>query len=219
MNEFDLFDELTFIDDDLILEAHETPSRKPIRFRGLRKVAILAAAVMVLVMSAVAGDWNFYAARIAQTYATEPNTGRIWIEDGVWYHVDNEYFCMNGQEIDFMLSEVFSPQELQYYAVCNGESIRVTLEAMILMEDERMEYKKVTSTQEDQVSLTMDNYANGEAGTIINVRRSLEIKVNDEWLEFDGGYCYLPTQIGFKVPYGLDTRFPDMQYNYDGRGE
>ena len=52
MNELDLFDALTFLDDELILEAHETPVRKPLRFRGLRKAAILAAAVMVLALTA-----------------------------------------------------------------------------------------------------------------------------------------------------------------------
>lgn len=219
MNEFDLLDELTSIDDDLILEAHETPVRRPLRFRGLRKAAILAAAVMVLVVSAVAGDWNFNAARIARTYATEPDTGHIWVEDGVWYRVDNNSIYPNGQKDHYVLSEVFTPDELQYYVVCEGHSIKVTLEAMILFGDDRVEYKQVSSTQTDQVSLMMDNYVNGEAGTIIHVRSSLEIKVKDEWKEYHGGHCYLPTQIGFKVPYGIDARFPDMQYNYDGRGE
>ena len=218
MNEFDIFDELTFLDDDLILEAHETPTRQPIRFRGLGKAAVLIAAVMMLIMTAVASDWSFRAADVAQTYATEPNTGHIWVEDGVWYQVDNDYFLRNGQEIDFIRSEVFSPQELQYYVFCQGEPIRVTLEAMILMEDQRMEYKKVTSTQDDQISLIMDNYVNGEEGTIVHVRRTLEFLVYEEWICIADGYCYLPTQIGFEVPYGLDARFPDMQYNYDGRG-
>ena len=43
MTELDLFDELTFLDDELILEAHEVPARKIIRFRGLRRVAVLVA--------------------------------------------------------------------------------------------------------------------------------------------------------------------------------
>lgn len=218
MNELDLFDALTFLDDELILEAHETPVRKPLRFRGLGRAAVIAAAVMMLLMmTAVAGDWDFKAEQIAQTYATEPNTSTIWVKDGVWYQADNDYFLRNGLEIGYVLSEVFSPQELQYYVFCEGESIRVTLEAMILMEDQRLEYKKVTSTQADQVSLIMDNYVNGEEGTIVHVRRTLEFPVYDEWVCLAYGYCYLPTQIGFEVPYGLDARFPDMRYNYDGR--
>ena len=88
---------------------------------------------------------------------------------------------------------------------------------MILFGEDRMEYKKVTSTQDDQISLTMDNFVDGEAGTIVHVRRTLKIKDGDEWNEYDSRYCYLPTQLRFEVPYGLDARFPDMQYNYDGR--
>ena len=51
----------------------------------------------------------------------------------------------------------------------------------------------------------------------VTVRKSLQIKTEDGWRELEWGNCYLPTQIGFEVPYGLDARFPDMRYNYDGR--
>ena len=216
MNEMDLFDELTFIDERLILEVHETPVRRH-HFGGVRRAAVLIAAVMMLVVTAVAGDWEFKAEQMAQTYATEPNTGHIWVEDGVWYQVDNDTCYIQSQEIPLVLSEVFSPKELQYYVSCEGQTLQVTLEAMILFGEDRMEYKKVTSTQDDQISLTMDNFVDGEAGTIIHVRRTLKIKDGDEWNEYDSRYCYLPTQLRFEVPYGLDARFPDMQYNYDGR--
>ena len=89
MNELDLFDELTFIDERLILEAHETPARRH-HFCGVRRAAVLIAAVMMLVVTTVAGDWEFKAEQMAQTYATEPNTVQIWVEDGVWYQVDND---------------------------------------------------------------------------------------------------------------------------------
>lgn len=216
MNELDLFDELTFIDERLILEAHETPVRRQ-HFSGVRRAAVLIAAVMMLVVTAVAGDWEFKAEQMAQTYATEPNTGQIWVEDGVWYQVDNDTCYIQSREVPLVLSEVFSPEELQYYVSCEGQTLQVTLEAMILFGEDRMEYKKVTSTQDDQISLTMDNFVDGEAGTIVHVRRTLKIKDGDEWDEYDSRYCYLPTQLRFEVPYGLDTRFPDMQYNYDGR--
>ena len=216
MNEMDLFDELTFIDERLILEAHETPVRRH-HFGGVRRAAVLIAAVMMLVVTVAAGDWEFRAEQIAQTYATEPNWGYIWVEDGVWYQADNDTCYIKSQEIPLVLSEVFSPEELQYYVSCEGQTLQVTLEAMILFGEDRMEYKKVTSTQDDQISLTMDNFVDGEAGTIIHVRRTLKIKDGDEWNEYDSRYCYLPTQLRFEVPYGLDARFPDMQYNYDGR--
>lgn len=216
MNELDLFDELTFIDERLILEAHETPVR-PHHFSGVRRAAVLIAAVMMLVVTAVAGDWEFKAEQIAQTYATEPNWGYIWVEDGVWYQADNDTCYIQSREVPLVLSEVFSPEELQYYVSCEGQTLQVTLEAMILFGEDRMEYKKVTSTQDDQISLTMDNYVDGEAGTIIHVRRTLKIKDGDDWYEYDSRYCYLPNTLRFEVPYGLDARFPDMQYNYDGR--
>lgn len=216
MNELDLFDELTFIDERLILEAHETPVRRH-SFGGVRRAAVLIAAVMMLVVTVAAGDWEFRAEQIAQTYATEPNWGYIWVEDGVWYQADNDTCYIKSQEIPLVLSEVFSPEELQYYVSCEGQTLQVTLEAMILFGEDRMEYKTVTSTQDDQISLTMDNYVDGEAGTIVHVRRTLKIKEGDDWYEYDNRYCYLPTQLGIEVPYGLDARFPDMQYNYDGR--
>lgn len=216
MNEMDLFDELTFIDEHLILEAHETPVRRH-HFGGVRRAAVLIAAVMMLVVTVAAGDWEFRAEQIAQTYATEPNWGYIWVEDGVWYQADNDTCYIKSQEIPLVLSEVFSPEELQYYVSCEGQTLQVTLEAMILFGEDRMEYKKVTSTQKDQISLTMDNYVDGEAGTIVHVRRTLKIKDGDDWYEYDSRYCYLPNKLGIEVPYGLDARFPDMQYNYDGR--
>ena len=218
MNELDLFDELTFIDERLILEAHETPVRRH-HFGGVRRAAVLIAAVMMLVVTAVAGDWEFKAEQMAQTYATEPNTGHSWTEDGIWYSVDNNYYRDYQRNLvnPYVTSEIYSPRELQYYVACEGCTMQITLEAMILFDEERLEYKKVTSTQDDKISLTMDSFVDGEDGTIVHVRKSLQIKTVDGWREIDWGSCYLPTQLRFEVPYGLDARFPDMQYNYDGR--
>lgn len=218
MNELDLFDELTYLDDDLILEAHQIPDRKVIRFPRLRKASVLIAAVMLLVVTVGAIDWNYSASWLAERF-NDQNTGHIWITDGAWHLVEDGSWYIDSQEFCYVHSQVFTQEELQYYVVCDGVPLKATLEAMILMEDGRMEYKQVESTNTDRISLLLDNYVGDEAGMIITVRNRLLYEFDDGWDIVHERYCFLPSQLGLQVPYGIDPRFPDMQYNYDGRGE
>lgn len=218
MTELDLFDELTFIDDDLILEAHKSPARKTIHFRGLRKAAVLVAAVMLMVITVCARDWSLNPSLLITSFDGE-NHGYIMVSDGVWRMVDHESFYLDHQEISYRHSQVFTQDELQYHVECDGIMLRATLEAMILMEDGRMEYKQMELTDADHISLLLDNYVAEEAGIIINVRNRVLYEFDDGWGIVYERYCYLPSQLRFEIPYGVDPRFPDMQYNYDGRGE
>lgn len=36
------------------------------------------------------------------------------------------------------------------------------------------------------------------------------------WTRIQARNVFLPTQIGYQLPLGIDARFPDMQYYYDG---
>ena len=108
MTELDLFDELTFLEDDLILEAHEVPARKIIRFRGLRRVAVLVAAVMTVIalsLSAVAGDWDVTPMSIYEKYAEDGNSWRDIGRRGNCYGVRCQEFEYN--ETIYQLNHFF----------------------------------------------------------------------------------------------------------------
>ena len=89
MTELDLFDELTFLEDELILEAHELPARKTIRFRGLKRAAVIAAAVLILVVGSVAASGDFGISRPRgwipgssyTNYNADPKTQTMTVRD------------------------------------------------------------------------------------------------------------------------------------------
>ena len=228
MNEFDLFDELTFIDDDLILEAQEAPKRKIIRFRGLRRAAVIAAAVMTLVtlsLTAVAENSAITPGILHEKYAEDDNHSHICHGGGKCYGVSSRNEEINGREYHIDYSHVCTTTRAETYTVCKGANLRVTLEATILMPDNSVEYKFVAAEGMDAVTMELDHLVNGQAGMLVFVRSRIFIlsasgRSGFEKWELAGEHPhYLPTALGFKVPNGVDVRFPDTKFTYyDGRG-
>ena len=212
MNEYDLFDAFGGVDADLL----ERPELKPVRRLPLRKALIAAAAVMVLVISVFAHNWSQSAIGLVKSF-NEENRGYSWTKNKTWSMVEDNRIHDNGQVIRYVHAQVFTRDVLDYYLECDGETFKATLEAMILMEDGRMEYKQTELTDTDSISLTMDSTVGKESGTIISVRTRLLYEIDGVWEIVYERYNYLPDQAGFEVPYGIEPRFPDMQYNYDGR--
>ena len=212
MNEYDLFDAIGGIDDELL----ERSERRTVRKLPIRKALIAAAAVMMMVLSVCAFDWSHSAIGLVKTYYEEDFT-RIWVKNKTWYLVDDYDIHVNGRDIRYVYAQVFTRDELDYYLECDGETLKVSLEAMILMADGRMEYKQTELTNTDSLSVMMDSTVGTEKGTIITVRCRVLYEIDGVWEIGSERYNYLPQHIGFEIPYGIDPRFPDMQYNYDGR--
>ena len=227
MTELDLFDELTFLDDDLILEAHEIPARKLIRFRGLRRAAVLVAAVMAMValsLTAVAGDSEITPGVLHEKYAKDGNYGYMWYGFGKCYGVDSSDIEVDRTAYHIDYSHVCTAARAETYTVCKGANLRVTLEATILMPDNSVEYKFVAAEGTDSVTMELDHMVDGEAGTLVCVRSRIFIQsasgrsnANDWQMEGEH-FHYLPQAIGFQLPNGVDVRFPDSKFTYDGRG-
>lgn len=225
MNHEELFDELTYIDDDLILEAYEEPAsrRSPLRLRSLRRVAALIAAVMVLVglsaaAVAVANDgWNLRLLNLWQDSAPEQGYHHFWRDSEIAYDVGSSTISVGGQNIPFSSASMCSTEKALDLFVCNGYTLEARLEAMILLEDGSMAYKSHTIRGSSQLTNELDNRILEETGTILNVRRTFSVLVEDEWIQFYSNTSYLPSNSGVLVPTGTDARFPDMRYNYDGR--
>ena len=228
MNELDIFDGLTFIDDDLILEAQEAPAPRTIRFRGLRKIAVLAAAVMVVItlsLTAVAEKSEISPGILHEKYAREDNYSYIWHGHGKCYGVSSQNFEIDRTEYHIDYSHVCTTTRAETYTVCKGADMRVTLEATILMPDNSVEYKFVAAEGTDAVTLELDHQVDDQGGLLVCVRSRIFILSASgrsdvqSWQEVDEHLHYLPTALGFQIPYGVDVRFPDSKFTYDGRVE
>lgn len=237
MTELDLFDELTFIDDDLILEVQETPDQKPIRFRGLRKAAVLAAAVMMLVVSVMASGGDFSILR---------PSGWVNGTGATSYDMDNEkqMVIVNDQGIynpckGYSNIPTFTVGKLHAAGIwtetnCSGHQLQVIHEAILLMPDGQTQYKAQITEGADAVIATMDNVVDGVAGEIMHVRCTVSILTETDedlgaravpasdgksWVLLQNWNVFLPTQLSTPYPKNVDFRFPDTQKNYDGRAE
>ena len=227
MTELDLFDELTFLEDDLILEAQELPARKTIRFRGLKKAAVLAAAMMVLLamtMTVVAGNSGMNPGILHEKYARSDNYSYIWHGHGKCYGVDSDNVEVDRTAYHIDYSHVCTAARAETYTVCTGANLRVTLEATILMPDNSVEYKFVAAEGTDSVTMELDHMVDGEAGTLVYVRSRIFIQSASsrsgapQWQMEGEHFHYLPQAVGFQLPNGVDVRFPDSKFTYDGRG-
>ena len=218
MTELDLFDELTFLEDDLILEAHEVPARKPIRFRGLRRAAVIAAAVMTVIalsLTAIAGDLGITPLSLYEKYGGNENYCYLCHSRGKCYGIRDADIELDDATYRMVYSHVCTTVEAQTYIVCEGAELLVRLEAMILMPDNSMKFKSVRAEGRDSVQLELDHMVDGEAGILVHVRSLVFIP--DTPVKQDYSH-YLPDALGFEIPVGIDARFPDMLYDYDGRG-
>ena len=182
MTELDLFDELTFLDDDLILEAQEVPARKLIRFRGLRRVAVLIAAVMLLVVGSVTANGDFGISRPRgwipgssyTNYNADPKTQTMTVRDEGIYTVDG----IEGELSAFTITKA-KKSELSTEASCDGQQLQVIQEAMILMPDGTVAYKTNVSEGINTVIAVLDNPGDGELGEITHVRCTVAVLTED----------------------------------------
>lgn len=242
MKEYDLFDALSDIDDRYILEAHQRPLSKLVSLRSkVRRTAAAAlAACVALMLPVVADGWQlsteglllFYGFSDQQNYSM---SGR----DGLMQVINNS-ICLDGSEIPYSAACDLDTVYLKVQVVSKNRGVKIhheiegasgriavvksfpmklLLEAMVLMEDGRVLYRQTEAEGLEELNLTMDNIVDGEEGIIINVRLTILFQATGGWVEAEQRSWYLPGRMGFSVPAGTDARFPDMQYNYDGRGE
>lgn len=217
MKELDLFDAMTDIDDVYVLEAHESAAhRSPARFGGFRRAAVLIAAVMMMVATVMAGRGSN--ALRPSGWVMGNSTTRFDSDGTTEFVRDEGIYAVDEREIPAISYTRADTQQIETKTTCEGEQIQIILEAMILMEDDHCEYKAMTDEGRDEITVVMDNNVDGETGTIMNVRNTVSVLGEDGWTLLQTWNAFLPTQIGFEYPSGIDFRFPDMQYNYDGRG-
>lgn len=238
MNQLDLFDELTFIDDDLILEAHETPAQR--RFfpvGSLRRAAVVIAAVMLLVVTTVASGGDFGIQR-PKGWVMGNSTGTCDMD------YENQTIIIRDEGV-YALHQLAIPDipavsittahatEMRTETECMGQQIQIIQEAMILMPDGVCQYKAQITEGTDTVVAVMDNLVDGVAGEIANIRYTVSVLVDEDhdsycrqttpgpdgkvWSLLQNWNVFLPSQLNYDFPLGVDARFPDMKYNYDGR--
>lgn len=175
MNNLELFEELTDIDDDLILEAHETPRVR--RFHpgsGLRRIAALAAAVMLVAGSAAAAGGDIpkglpqiprenvgmisiaWADSNHQVYQT--TSGAIEVNDKeYYYHLYTTHSSLRGVAT------------MQFDA---DETLEVVFQACIILPDGSYTYKTVSKQGTNRVTVFMTNQTEGKTGVIHAIRAS-----------------------------------------------
>lgn len=212
MKELEFFDALTGIDDAYVLEAHETADhRSPVRFSGFRRAVVLAAAVMMLIalsVAAVADKWEITPAALLEKYDDDNTFVYIWKSSGKCYGVERRITDIYGKEDICHFSYVFTKTLAQSYTVSTGQPLLVRLEAMVLMEDGRVEYKSVSKETSEDVQLELDHYVDGEPGTLVHVRCRVYMMTEDGWVKAAERAGYLPNALGFEIPVGTDVRFP-----------
>lgn len=238
MNQLDLFDELTYIDDDLILEAHEMPAkRQHLQLGGLRRIAMLAAAVMLLVVTTVATGGDFGIPRPKGWVSGNASTvcdidyenQAIIVHDEGVYAIEK----FGPPTVPAVSVTTAHAAEMRTETECMGQQIQIIQEAMILMPDGVCQYKAQITEGTDTVVAVMDNIINGVAGEIANIRYTVSVLVTEEhdsywrqttpgpdgmvWSLLQNWNAFLPSQLNYDFPLGVDARFPDMKYNYDGR--
>ena len=237
MTELDLFDELTFIDEDLILEAHEAPVRRPLQLRGLRIAAVIAAAVMMLTVSAMAGGGNFSILRPsgwvngtgATSYDMDMEAQQVIVNDEGIYNP-----CKGYSNIPALTVGKLHATRIWTKTNCSGQQLQVIHEAILLMPDGQTQYKAQVTEGTDAVVAAMDNVVDGIAGEIMHVRCTVSILTDEtdedlgshavpasdgkSWVLLQNWNVFLPTQLKTPYPKNVDFRFPDTMKNYDGRG-
>ena len=223
MKQMDLFDELTYIDDAFVLEAHETPVLQHSRFTLRRTVVLLAAVITVVAMSVAA----------VATMTEDPDTkllmlwnkmvrgghqGSFSYDDNYRYELHQNPETLDDREVEINTFYVCSLNHAKLRVVCEGETLEVKLEAMVLMDDGQVRYKSRTIQGDGEVTVALDNLIAGEPGAIIYLRRTTSLLGNEGWETLHPWNTYIADDFGYPVPVGTDVRFPDMRYNYDGRG-
>lgn len=214
-----LFAAMSDLDDDLIFEAEQWEGKPRRPLRRLFPIAAVVAVVMMLMVSAVAQEWTASTSWLIHRYGQEENTGYMYTDERGRNEIHNVTMEVCGREISCTVAAVYNTGLLQHHTVCEGETVKTHLEAMVLMADEQVLYKEETAQGDGQVIVVLDNQVNGEPGTIVHVRAVTTVQTLDGWQEVYSTSAYLPTSLHFSIPSGIDTRFPDMQYNYDGRWE
>lgn len=219
MKPMDLFDELTYVDEAFILEAHETPAARQTHFRFRRFGALLAAVIAVVAMSVavVATMTEELNIRLWQYY-TETGHSASFERNGD-VAIERDSFIMEGDENRILVERqsTYTVEEAQSHIVCDGRSLQVMMEAMVLMDDGQVKYTFRTKQGNGEVNIHLNNVVSGTEGTLANVRITVSVLYENEWTQLYQVNRYLPMHLGFQIPVGTDVRFPDMRYIYDGR--
>lgn len=223
MKRMELFDELTYIDDAFILEAHETPVPRHSRFTLRRAAVLLAAVVTVLGMSVAAvatmtEDWKLRLFLLWDHYSFREDTGYFDHHGGVSCDIHTVSWNADEEKILCSMMNVYQEDRAVTYAASDGVTLEVKLEAMVLGNDGIVRYKSRTIQGDGEVTVILDNVIAGEAGTILHVRSTVSALDTEEWIPLYQARNYYPQDFGFQIPVGTDARFPDTKYgNYDGR--
>lgn len=223
MKPMDLFDELTYVDEAFILEAHETPAAGQTHFCFCRVGALLAAVIAVVAMSVavvatMTEDLDFRVQYLWRRYV-DKGIGYMGLEGNTWIELDSVAVELDDREAIVDSYCAFTPENAKVFASCDNETLEIKLEAMILMEDGQVHYLQNTVQGEGTALAQLGNLISGNEGTLIHVRHT--ILVHGQVIEafVYPKTRYLPPTFGFRIPVGTDPRFPDMKENYDGRAE
>lgn len=207
MNHFELFDELTDIDDDLILEAHEVPvSRRPYaRLGGLRRAVVVIAAVMALVVTVVAAGGDLGVVSPIVRY----HSSHYWYESSHMEQSDTVH--VNGTDYSYHIYTTHSPDRaVASMRLASGETLEVTYEAEILMPDGTVERKTVTKQGTDRVIVFMTNEVEGESGTILKTRVSFVRITADGGRKTLGAWREALSEMFFEnAPEGYSRDWPE----------
>lgn len=225
MKPMDLFDELTYVDETFILEAHETPVVRQTHF-GFRRFCALLAAVMMLLMMTVGvvavstEEWKLQMFLLWEQYSFREDTGYFNHNREVSFDIHTVSEHIDAQQVLCSFINVYQKDEAATYAACDGVALEVKLEVMVMGDDGIVRYRSRTIQGDGEVTATVNNVIAGEAGTILHVRSTISALNGEEWIELYQSREYYPPEFGFAIPVGTDARFPDTRHgNYDGRAE
>lgn len=222
MKPMDLFDELTYIDEGFVLEAHETPAPRHSRLT-LRRAAVLLAAVIAAVVMSVAAvatmteDMDAKLLSLWSEMAKDGYYGYFGYDDNYRYELHRYMEELDDREVEIGLVHFYNLSHAELRVFCEGETLEVKLEAMVLMDDGQVKYKSRTIQGDGEVTVTVDNLIAGEPGVIVHLQRTISLLGQEGWMAFSSRSNSIAGEFGYQVPIGTDIRFPNKRYNYDGR--
>lgn len=163
MNQMDLFEELTDIDDDLILEALQTAPirRRSVSLRWIVTLAAVLTAVMLVMMTAVA--------EVPEERKDPHPSG--WAEKYMEEKMDIGWSTDSGEGGTYELTIRHSAEYAEAVARSySGKRLTVLMDAFVYLNDGTIEVKKCIAQGIGRVTVAVDNQIEGKPGTVYLIR-------------------------------------------------